>query len=568
MTKPFFITTAISYPNGKPHIGHAYEAIATDAIARFHRLAGRKVRFLTGTDEHGLKMMQTAREAGVTPQQMANQNSQAFKDMCDVFNISHDRFIRTTDTDHHAVVTELWRRMSANGDIYLGRYEGWYSVRDEAYYADDEITSHEDGVKRSPHGTPVEWTVEESYFFRLSAYKEKLIDYINNNDFIQPPHRKNEILSFLSGELRDLSISRASFAWGVPVPDCSDLGVEYVPGHVMYVWVDALTNYLTGINDGSFNERVAAWNQADVTHIIGKDIVRFHTVYWPAFLMSAGIELPSKVFGHGFLLNRGEKMSKSLGNVVDPIELADRFGVDAVRWYMLRKVSFGEDGGFSAEDIVQTYNADLANSFGNLVQRVFSFIAKNLEGRVPVRGGLTSEDQSQPSPSEMSADPIKIDNESGVWLAAVYRANQYVDSAAPWALKKTDPARMETVLSLLLDMIRALAIGAQPFIPTSATKVLVMFGKEAFHPNHLVIPAKAGIHGSGQTSAIESGATVDPGRSLSSDEPTARSGGRDDEWRVSFNAINDPDWYARWAASGFIIQPPAPIFPRLELPTA
>jgi methionyl-tRNA synthetase len=522
-----YITTAISYPNGKPHIGHAYEAITTDAIARYHRLSGREVRFLTGTDEHGLKMMQTARDAGMTPKQMADQNSQSFKDMCRIFNISYDRFIRTTDADHYEVVTELWRRMAKAGDIYLGRYEGWYSIRDEAYYADDEITTGEDGVKRSQHGTPVEWTVEESYFFRLSKYKQQLIDYIQNNDFIQPPHRKNEMLSFLSGDLRDLSISRASFDWGVPVPDCSDLGVEHVPGHVMYVWVDALTNYLTGISDGSFDERVAAWAASDTTHIIGKDIVRFHTVYWPAFLMSANISLPKTVFGHGFLLNRGEKMSKSLGNVVDPIELADRFGVDAVRWYMLRKVSFGEDGGYSAEDIVQTYNADLANSFGNLVQRVFSFIAKNLEGRVPVRGEPTADDRQAMSLDYAVPDIAKIDDASGHWLAAVYRANQYVDSAAPWALKKTDPERMEAVLAVLLDMIRALAIGCQPFIPTSAAKVLPMFGKDAFAPDQCQY----------------------------------------DGFMVELDAINDTDWYARWSASGFIIQPPTPIFPRLEMPT-
>jgi methionyl-tRNA synthetase len=552
--KPHYITTAISYPNGKPHIGHAYEAIATDAIARFHRLAGREVRFLTGTDEHGLKMVQTARDAGLTPKQMADQNTQSFKDMCACFDISHDRFIRTTDSDHHATVTELWRRMSSNGDIYLGRYEGWYSIRDEAYYADDEVTTGEDGVKLSPQGTPVEWTVEESYFFRLSAYKDRLIDHIQNNDFIQPPHRKNEILSFLSGELRDLSISRSSFDWGVPVPDCSDLGVEHVPGHVMYVWVDALTNYLTGIRDGSFEARAARWAASDITHIIGKDIVRFHTVYWPAFLMSANIPLPGRVFGHGFLLNRGEKMSKSLGNVVDPMDLADRFGVDAVRWYMLRKVSFGEDGGYSAEDIVQTYNADLANSFGNLVQRVFSFIAKNCEGRVPVRGEVAAEDRAALA-SIFSFEPQpQPDVSSGDWLAAVYRANQYVDSAAPWALRKTDPVRMETVLAVLLDMIRALAIGCQSFIPASANKVLAMFSKDAFHPNHLVIPANAGIQRSGQAITIETGASLDPGVR------------RDDEFNVMFDAINESDWYARWAASRFVIQPPTPIFPRLEMP--
>jgi methionyl-tRNA synthetase len=531
--KPFYITTAISYPNGRPHIGHAYEAIATDAIARFHRLSGREVRFLTGTDEHGLKMAQTAAKEGIEVQALADRNASSFQAMCDRFDVSYDRFIRTTDADHKAVVQDLWRKMEANGDIYLDRYEGWYSVRDEAYYDESELTPD----KLSPQGTPVEWTVEESYFFRLSAYKDRLLAYYEAHpEFIQPAHRMNEIRVFVSGDLRDLSISRTSFSWGVPVPGNDR--------HVMYVWVDALANYLSGA-DG-------AW-PADL-HIIGKDIVRFHTVYWPAFLLSAGLPLPITVFGHGFLLNRGEKMSKSLGNVVDPIDLAERFGVDAVRWYMLRKVSFGEDGGYSAEDIVQTYNADLANSFGNLVQRVFSFIAKNCEGRVPVRGTLLADDDTRlyqllglVTPDFIYSNPAMLDAMSGVWLKAVYEANQYVDTAAPWALKKTDTERMESVLANLLSMIRALAIGCQSFIPTSAAKVLAMFGKEAFAPQHIVIPAKAGIPASTDR---------DPG--LRRDEALG--------WSVAFAAINDHDWYARWAASGFVIQPPTPIFPRLELP--
>jgi methionyl-tRNA synthetase len=521
--KPFFITTAISYPNGRPHIGHAYEAIATDALARFHRLSGRDVRFLTGTDEHGLKMMQTARDASVTPQAMADRNSDAFKAMCETFNVSHDRFIRTTDEDHKQLVTQLWRRMAANGDIYLGRYEGWYSLRDEAFYDESELVETSDG-KRSPQGTPVEWTVEESYFFRLSTYKEALITHISSHEFILPPHRKNEILRFLSGELRDLSVSRASFDWGITVPDCSDLGVEHRPGHVIYVWVDALANYLTGICDGDFEARVARWNGSAVMHIIGKDIVRFHTVYWPAFLMSARIDLPERVFGHGFLLNRGEKMSKSVGNVVDPQEMAQRFGVDAVRWYMLRKVSFGEDGGFSDEDIILTYNADLANSFGNLVQRVFSFIAKNLDGRVPrlpeADARMASADSELFAANEM--DIGQLDVEFGLFnlgraadelMKIIFRANQYVDTQAPWTLRKTDPARMEAVLAVLCVVIAQIATYLQLFCPASAAKVLAMYG----------LPPSGGL---------------------------------------------EPDWYDRWQESGFIIQPPVPIFPRLELPAA
>jgi methionyl-tRNA synthetase len=533
MSKPFYITTAISYPNGKPHIGHAYEAITTDAIARFHRLSGRNVRFLTGTDEHGLKMVQTAAKEGVEVKELADRNAGLFRSMCDTFNISYDRFIRTTDADHKAQCQELWRAMSANGDIYLDRYEGWYSVRDEAYYDESELTED----KLSPQGTPVEWTVEESYFFRLSKYQQPLLDYYEAHpEFIQPANRLNEIKRFVESGLRDLSISRTSFTWGVPVPDDDK--------HVMYVWVDALTNYLSGA-DG-------AW-PADL-HIIGKDIMRFHGVYWPAFLMSAGLPLPKTVFGHGFLLNRGEKMSKSLGNVVDPMELADRFGVDAVRWYMLRKVSFGEDGGYSAEDIVQTYNADLANSFGNLVQRVFSFIAKNLEGRVPARGQLLDEDilriadvKARADPTFPEDNPALLDVMSGIWLGAVYRANQYVDAAAPWALKKTDPVQMEYVLSILLDMIRALAVGCQALIPESAAKVLAMFGKDAFDPTHIVMPTHPVIPAQAGGGELVKG--------------------RNDEFFVKLHAVNDHDWYARWAASGFVIQPPTPIFPRLELPT-
>src|SRR6478736_1834789 len=314
MAQPFYITTAISYPNGRPHIGHAYEAIATDSIARYHRLAGRDVFFMTGTDEHGLKMAQTARGRDIEPRALADEMSSYFRAMDDALNISYDRFIRTTEPVHYEASQALWRAMEANGDIYLGRYEGWYSVRDEAFYGEEELIEGEGGETLSPQSTPVEWTVEESWFFRLSAYADRLLaHYDANPDFIRPESRRNEVTSFVRGGLADLSISRTSFDWGVPVPGS--------PGHVMYVWVDALTNYLTG---AGYPGDPVRW-PADL-HIIGKDIVRFHTVYWPAFLMSAGIALPKQVFGHGFLLNRGEKMSKSVGNVVDPIELARLYG--------------------------------------------------------------------------------------------------------------------------------------------------------------------------------------------------------------------------------------------------
>ena len=342
MAEPFYLTTAIHYPNGRPHIGHAYEVIGADVLARFHRLMGREVRFQTGTDEHGLKMAQKSRELGVEPRELVDEMSQHFKVLFDRLGISYDRFIRTTDADHHRASQALWQAMEENGDLYVGRYEGWYSVRDEAYYDEKELTGEGD-ERRSPQGTPVVWTAEESWFFKLSNYQQILLDHFEKNpDFIRPESRRNEILRFVEGGLSDLSVSRTSFDWGVKVPG-SD-------GHVMYVWVDALTNYLTGIGYPDERATFDKYWPADV-HIIGKDIVRFHAVYWPAFLLSAGLALPKQVFGHGFLLNRGEKMSKSLGNVADPLELAERFGVDQLRYFLLSEVTFGNDGSYSAEAI-------------------------------------------------------------------------------------------------------------------------------------------------------------------------------------------------------------------------
>src|SRR5215218_3399940 len=378
MSDPFYITTAISYPNGPPHIGHAYEAIAADAIARFQRAQGREVRFQTGTDEHGLKMAQTARAEGVDPRAFADKMSRLFQTMCDTLNVSYDRFIRTSQPDHYRASQAIWTAMEERGDLYLDRYEGWYSVRDEAYYEAEELSSADDGTKLSPQGTPVEWTVEESWFFRLSQYQQPLLEhYAAHPDFIQPESRRNEVVRFVEGGLKDLSISRTSFDWGVPVPGSDN--------HVMYVWLDALTNYITGLGYPDDTEMWRQYWPANV-HLIGKDVVRFHAVYWPAFLMSAGIELPRQVYGHGFLLSRGEKMSKSVGNVVDPMVLADRFGVDALRYFLLREVPFGQDGSYSAEAIVSRVNAELANSFGNLAQRSLSMIFKNLAGVLPQPG--------------------------------------------------------------------------------------------------------------------------------------------------------------------------------------
>jgi len=378
---PFYITTAISYPNGPPHIGHAYEAIATDAIARFHQLSGRDVRFQTGTDEHGLKMAQTAAKQDKAPRELADEMSHYFIDMCDRLDVKYDRFLRTSEDAHHIASQAIWQAMADNGDLYLDKYEGWYSVRDEAYYDESELVDAEDSqgekVRISPQGTEVEWTVEESWFFKLSKYQKPLLSLFKDNpEFLRPESRRNEMIKFIERGLNDLSISRTSFDWGVKVPGSEN--------HVMYVWVDALTNYLTGLGYPEETENFEKYWQdsADITHIIGKDIVRFHSIYWPAFLMSANLPLPKQVFGHGFLLNRGEKMSKSVGNVVAPLDLADKFGVDQLRYFLLSDVVFGKDGSYSAEAIVVKSNADLANSFGNLAQRTLSMIHKNLDGKI------------------------------------------------------------------------------------------------------------------------------------------------------------------------------------------
>src|SRR5689334_7322639 len=473
MSEPFYITTAISYPNGPPHIGHAYEAIAADAIARFQRQQGRDVRFQTGTDEHGLKMPQTAREDAIKPRPLAYNMSILFKDMCDRLNTSYDRFIRTSQPDHYRASQAIWSAMEERGDLYLDRYEGWYSVRDEAYYDADELTSAEDGSKLSPQGTPVEWTVEESWFFRLSKYQQPLLDhYAANPEFIRPESRRNEVVRFVEGGLKDLSISRTSFDWGVPVPGSGN--------HVMYVWLDALTNYITGLG---YPDDTSQWRRywpADV-HLIGKDVVRFHAVHRPAFLMSAGIELPKQVYGHGFLLSRGEKMSKSVGNVVDPMLLAEKFGVDALRYFLLREVPFGQDGSYSAEAIVNRANAELANSFGNLAQRTLSMIFKNLDGVVPPAGEAgedkellsvvrTVVEKEVPQAFERFAFSVGIE----AWLRAVFACNQYVDTQAPWTLRKTDPERMAAVLGTLVVAVRDLAKAIAPVIPESADRLLTL----------------------------------------------------------------------------------------------
>jgi methionyl-tRNA synthetase len=467
----FYLTTAISYPNGKPHIGHAYELIASDALARFQRLDGKDVFFLTGTDEHGIKMLQTARKEGISPRELADRNAAEFQRMGAALNSSNDDFIRTTEERHYASSQAIWTAMAANGDIYKGGYAGWYSVRDEAYYGEEETELRPDGLRYGPQGTPVDWVEEASYFFRLSAYQDKLLElYEKNPGFIGPAERRNEIVSFVKSGLKDLSISRTTFDWGIPVP-----GDE---AHVMYVWVDALTNYITAAGYPDTNaERWRYW-PADV-HVIGKDITRFHAVYWPAFLMSAGIELPKRVFGHGFVFNRGEKMSKSVGNVIDPLALVDHYGLDQLRYFLLREVPFGQDGNYSHEAIVNRTNADLANDLGNLAQRSLSMIAKNCGSVVPKRGALSEADKAilaQASAALETARKAMADQAIHLALGAIFavvaEANRYFASQEPWALKKTDPERMETVLHTTAEIIRRVGLLCQPFIPGSAAKLL------------------------------------------------------------------------------------------------
>ncbi|MUK02137.1 methionine--tRNA ligase [Vibrio cholerae] len=474
----FYITTAISYPNGEPHIGHAYETLAVDAMARFKRLDGFDVMYLTGTDEHGLKMQQAADREGIPVRELATRNALAFRDMNDVVGTSYDRFIRTTDTDHYAAATEIWKRMEANGDIYLDKYAGWYSVRDEAFWSEDETEVREDGVRYSREtDTEVTWTEEESYFFRLSAYQQKLLDhYESQPDFGAPQSRFNEVISFVRRGLEDLSISRTTFDWGVPVPGNDR--------HVMYVWVDALTNYLTGVGfPDTASPAFRKFWPADV-HVIGKDISRFHAIYWPAFLMSAGLEVPKRIMIHGFLHNRGVKMSKSLGNTVAPADWVEQYGLDQVRFFLLREVPFGADGSYSHEAVVGRMNSDLANNFGNLAQRSLSMVAKNCDGAVPEPGDLTDADTGILAQADALLEVSRAAydrQEFSRALEAVWTVlgdtNAYFADQQPWVLRKTDPARMNTVLFVTLEVLRVVAILAQPVMPTSASAILTALGQ-------------------------------------------------------------------------------------------
>lgn len=474
---PFYITTAIAYVNGLPHLGHAYEAILTDVMARFQRLDGKDVMFLTGTDEHGEKVAKTAEKKAVSPKAFADQNAAAFEAMDKTLNISHDDFIRTTELRHYAASQAIWKKLQERGDIYLGKYEGWYSVREEGYFTEAELTKNGNGQMITPNGTEAEWVVEPSYFFKLSAYTDKLLKlYESNPEFIQPQTRRNEIISFVAqeGGLRDISVSRhkSRLSWGIPVPGDED--------HVMYVWLDALTNYITAIEypeEGA--DAFKKYWPADF-HVIGKDIIRFHAVYWPAFLMSADIALPKAIFAHGFINVQGEKMSKSIGNVLSPDELVQTYGLDQIRYFLMREIPHGEDGNFSHEQAILRINADLANGLGNLMQRTLSFIYKNTEAKIPAPNTLTIEDQAFLSNARGAtlilmrkpAEIFRFNEALAILWKLVFDANAYIDAQAPWTLKKTDTNRMNTVLYVLTDVIRCLAILMQPYTPTSAEKML------------------------------------------------------------------------------------------------
>lgn len=470
--KPFFITTAISYPNGHPHIGHAYEAIATDVIARFKRLDGFDVKFLTGTDDHGQKMFQTARDRGISASELADELTPKFQEMVKAFNCTNNDFIRTSEERHYKAVDYIWRQMDAAGDIYKDSYAGWYSVRDEAFYTAAELTENEQGEKITPTGTPVEWVEEASYFFKLSAYQDKLLGlYESQPDFIQPAACRNEIISFVKGGLKDLSISRTSFDWGVPVPND--------PEHVVYVWVDALTNYLTAL--GYPEDTGDYWPAA--LHVIGKDITRFHAVYWPAFLMSASLPLPEKIFAHGFLTVRGEKMSKSAGNAMNPFTMKDTYGVDALRYYFMREVNFGNDGGFSDEAIVNRVNAGLANDLGNLAQRSLSMIAKNCDGQLTEPTQFTAADEAILAQADAiydtitkAIDRLEIHNYVGGVMDVVSATNRYFAEQEPWTLKKTDTARMATVLYVTAEIVRQVSIALQAVVPEGTAQLLAYLG--------------------------------------------------------------------------------------------
>ena len=482
MTKtPYYITTPIYYVNDKPHIGHAYTTLACDVLARFKRLDGFEVMLLTGTDEHGQKVQAAASQAGLSPQEFTDKVSQNFKALLGVMNFSHDQFIRTTEQRHYKSAQAMWALLKEKGHIELGIYAGWYSVRDECFFAESELKEG-----KAPTGAPVEWVEEPSYFFKLSAWQDKLLKFYDDNpDFIGPEARKNEMRKFISDGLDDISISRTTFDWGIPVPDDE--------GHVMYVWLDALTNYITALNwheEGHAGEgekghegKFQKFWPADL-HMVGKDILRFHAVYWPAFLMAADLPIPKRIFAHGWWTNEGQKISKSLGNVIDPLALAQQYGLDQTRYFLMREVPFGRDGDFVRASMIQRINSDLANDLGNLAQRCLSMIAKNLEGKMPhLPAKLQAEDAALLAEAAGLLQAVRRHMEGQAFHEAlriiwevIAHANRYIDQMAPWALRKTDPNRMAEVLAVVAETLRQIVILLQPFMPEASEILLDQMG--------------------------------------------------------------------------------------------
>ncbi len=494
----YYVTSPIYYVNDVPHIGHAYTTLACDVMARYKRLDGYQVFFLTGTDEHGQKVEKSARDAGMDPQSFTDRVSQNFRDLAAALNCSNDQFIRTTEARHTVTTQALWEKLAANGHIYLGKYAGWYAVRDEAYYDESELKDGPGGKKIAPSGAECEWVEEPSYFFDLSKWGDRLLAFYDANpDFILPASRRNEVVSFVRGGLRDLSISRTSFNWGVPVPGD--------PDHIMYVWLDALTNYITAVGyPDEQNDLYRTFWPADL-HMVGKDIVRFHAVYWPAFLMGADIAPPRRIFAHGWWTNEGQKISKSLGNVIEPHDVVARYGLDPVRYFLLREVPFGNDGDFSHRAMVNRLNGDLANDLGNLAQRVLTMIARNCDGKLPDPGVATDDDAALLDRAHRLGDELRArldvqafhEGLEAVWVV-VRAANAYVDHQAPWALRKTDPARMGAVLYVVAETLRHLALVLQPYMPGAMGQLLDQLGVAAdardfarLGPDHALAPGTA-----------------------------------------------------------------------------
>ena len=467
----FYITTPIYYPSGDPHMGHAYSSIVADVFARFKRLEGKNVYFVTGTDEHGLKIQREAEKNKKETKDFCDEVSSKFKNLTKKLNLSIDDFIRTTEKRHHEAVRAIWNKLVESGDIYLSKYAGWYSVSDEAYYTDDEITDNGEKKIAKSSGSPVDWLEEESYFFKLSAWQEKLLHhYSNNPDFISPKSRNNEITQFVKSGLKDISVSRTSFKWGVQVPNNNK--------HIVYVWLDALTNYISALNFPDTNKLYKEFWPANI-HIIGKDILRFHSVYWPAFLMAAKLPLPLKIYGHGWILSEDKKMSKSIGNILDPLDIIQKYGIDQLRYYLIKEVSLGNDGNISMENLKNCINNDLANNFGNLCQRVFTFIEKNCSGKLPEPIKLEQEDTNLINNLKNKVDELIIDidkQDLNNYVRKVvefsFNANKYFNDLEPWALKKTNIDRMNSILYTIVTQIKNISILLSPIIPISSNKIL------------------------------------------------------------------------------------------------